>query len=100
MRGRAMTAAIRVQGLGHRFGSFEALTDVSFEVGRGDIFGFIGPNGAGKTTTIRSIATLQTPDRGQIEVCGIDAKAEPERVRRVLGYMPDHAGVYERLTTE
>jgi ABC-2 type transport system ATP-binding protein len=95
-----MAPAIRVQHLGHRFGAFEALTDVSFEVGRGDVFGFIGPNGAGKTTTIRSIATLQALDRGSIEVCGVDAREEPERVRRLLGYMPDHAGVYERLTTE
>jgi ABC-2 type transport system ATP-binding protein len=94
------TPAIRVQGLAHRFGAFEALTDVSFEVGRGDVYGFIGPNGAGKTTTIRSIATLHAPDRGTIEICGVDVRREPERARRALGYMPDHAGVYERLTTE
>lgn len=92
--------AIRVQGLNHRFGSFEVLHDVSFEVGRGDVFGFIGPNGAGKTTTIRSIATLQMPDRGSIEVCGVDARTSPDRVRRLLGYMPDHAGVYDRLLTD
>jgi ABC-2 type transport system ATP-binding protein len=94
-----MTAAIRVTGLRHSYGSFEALRDVSFEVGRGQVFGFIGPNGAGKTTTIRSIATQEDGFDGSIEVCGFDVRREPERVRRVLGYMPDHAGVYERLTT-
>jgi ABC-2 type transport system ATP-binding protein len=94
-----MTAAIRVTSLRHSYGSFEALRDVSFEVGRGQVFGFIGPNGAGKTTTIRSIATQEDGFDGAIEVCGFDVKREPERVRRVLGYMPDHAGVYERVTT-
>ena len=94
-----MSCAIRVRGMRHHFGSFEALCDVSFEVGRGDVFGFIGPNGAGKTTTIRSIATLHVPDSGDIEVCGVDVRKHPERARRLLGYMPDHAGVYERLTT-
>ncbi|HVH42435.1 MAG TPA: ABC transporter ATP-binding protein [Labilithrix sp.] len=90
--------AIRVEGLAHRFGSFHALTSLSFEVGRGAVFGFIGPNGAGKTTTIRAIATLHQADAGQIEVCGVDVRADPGRVRRLLGYMPDHAGVYERIS--
>ena len=93
-----MSTAIRVEGLGHRFGDVDAIVDVSFTVGRGDVFGFIGPNGAGKTTTIRSIATLHEPDRGHIEVAGVDVRARPEEARRLLGYMPDHAGVYERIT--
>ena len=94
-----MTApAIRVQNLAHRFGGFAALSGVTFDVAPGDVFAFIGPNGAGKTTTIRSIATLFEPDDGTIEVCGVDARQEPEKVRRLLGYMPDHAGVYDRIT--
>ena len=93
-----MTPAIRVAGLAHRFGAYEALRDVSFEVGRGDVFGFIGPNGAGKTTTIRAIAALHRPDRGTIELCGVDVAREPDRARCLVGYMPDHAGVYERTT--
>jgi len=89
---------IRVRHLSHRFGDFDVLRDVSFEVGTGEIFGFIGPNGAGKTTTIRILATLLEPTAGRIEVDGHDVTIDPEAVRRVLGYMPDHAGVYDRVT--
>jgi ABC-2 type transport system ATP-binding protein len=90
--------AIRVRHLWHRFGAIDVLRDVSFEVGQGEIFGFIGPNGAGKTTTIRIMATLLEPLSGRVEIDGIDVALEPERVRRLIGYMPDHAGVYERIT--
>jgi|GEM_PF-39590 len=90
--------AIRVRHLWHRFGSFDVLRDVTFDVEHGQIFGFIGPNGAGKTTTIRVIATLLEPMAGRVEVDGLDVAIDPEEVRRRIGYMPDHAGVYERVT--
>src|SRR3954471_8022787 len=90
--------AIRVRHLWHRFGSVDVLRDVTFDVGQGEIFGFIGPNGAGKTTTIRVMATLLEPMTGRVEIDGIDVTLDPEEVRRRIGYMPDHAGVYERIT--
>ena len=90
--------AIRVRHLWHRFGKLDVLRDVSFEVGHGEIFGFIGPNGAGKTTTIRIMATLLEPLSGRVEVDGFDVSVDPEAVRKIIGYMPDHAGVYERVT--
>lgn len=90
--------AIRVRHLWHRFGNIDVLRDVSFEVGQGEIFGFIGPNGAGKTTTIRIMATLLEPLSGKVEIDGIDVAVDPERVRKIIGYMPDHAGVYDRIT--
>jgi len=90
--------AIRVRHLWHRFGKLDVLRDVSFEVGQGEIFGFIGPNGAGKTTTIRIMATLLEPLSGRVEVDGFDVSVDPEAVRKIIGYMPDHAGVYERVT--
>src|SRR6188768_1630848 len=90
--------AIRVRHLSHRFGAREVLRDVSFDVQHGEIFGFIGPNGAGKTTTIRVMATLLEPATGRVEVDGLDVSIDPDKVRRVIGYMPDHAGVYERIT--
>src|SRR5262249_44228339 len=89
---------IRVRHLWHRFGSFDVLRDVTFDVGPGEIFGFIGPNGAGKTTTIRVMATLLEPMAGRVEIDGIDVTLDPEEVRRRIGYMPDHAGVYDRIT--
>jgi ABC-2 type transport system ATP-binding protein len=90
--------AIRVRHLWHRFGKLDVLRDVSFDVGHGEIFGFIGPNGAGKTTTIRIMATLLEPLSGRVEVDGFDVSVDPEAVRKIIGYMPDHAGVYERVT--
>jgi ABC-2 type transport system ATP-binding protein len=90
--------AIRVRHLWHRFGRSDVLRDVSFDVAQGEIFGFIGPNGAGKTTTIRVMATLLEPMAGKVEIDGWDVAIDPQAVRKVIGYMPDHAGVYERVT--
>jgi ABC-2 type transport system ATP-binding protein len=90
--------AIRVRHLSHRFGVRDVLRDVSFDVAHGEIFGFIGPNGAGKTTTIRVMATLLEPSTGRVEIDGFDVSIDPDKVRRAIGYMPDHAGVYERIT--
>ena len=92
------TPAIRVRHLWHRFGNLDVLRDVTFDVAQGEIFGFIGPNGAGKTTTIRVMATLLEPMAGRVEVDGIDVTIDPNEVRHRIGYMPDHAGVYDRIT--
>jgi len=89
---------IRVRHLTHRYGDREVVHDVSFHVRKGEIFGFIGPNGAGKTTTIRIMATLMAPHAGRVEIDGIDVEVDPEAVRRRIGYMADHPGVYERVT--
>ena len=89
---------IRVRHLWHRFGNLDVLRDVTFDVGPGEIFGFIGPNGAGKTTTIRVMATLLEPMAGRVEIDGIDVTIDPESVRKRIGYMPDHPGVYDRIT--
>lgn len=91
---------IRVDNVSHWFGAFRALTDVSIEVPANQIFGFIGPNGAGKTTTIRMMATLLEPDRGRVSVDGIDVVEFPSEVRKLLGFMPDSFGVYERITVD
>lgn len=91
---------IRVDNVSHWFGAFRALTDVSIEVPANQIFGFIGPNGAGKTTAIRMMATLLEPDRGRVSVDGIDVVEFPSEVRKLLGFMPDSFGVYERITVD
>ena len=89
---------IRVQHVSHWFGSLQVLRDVTMHVPQGEIFGFIGPNGAGKTTTIRMMATLLEPDDGRVLVDGIDVVDAPSEVRKVLGFMPDSFGVYDRIT--
>jgi ABC-2 type transport system ATP-binding protein len=89
---------IRVRHLSHRFGDRDVLHDVTFAVRKGEIFGFIGPNGAGKTTTIRIMTTLLEPTSGRVEIDGHDVEVEPEAVRRTIGFMADHPGIYERIT--
>jgi ABC-type multidrug transport system ATPase subunit len=78
-------------------GGTRALDGVSVEIPRG-MFGLLGPNGAGKSTLMRSIATLQTPTGGSIRFNDIDVIAQPERLRRVLGYLPQDFGVYPRVS--
>ncbi len=74
-----------------------ALDGVSLEIGRG-MFGLLGPNGAGKSTLMRSVAALQTPTGGSIRFDGIDVVAEPDALRRRLGYLPQDFGVYPRVS--
>src|SRR5687768_12345469 len=70
-----------------------ALDGVSLTVGRG-LFGLLGPNGAGKSTLMRTLAALQEPDTGTIDLDGLDVLAEPHELRRRLGYLPQDFGVY------
>lgn len=76
-----------------------ALDDVSLDIPAG-MFGLLGPNGAGKSTLMRTIATLQLPDHGTIRFDGFDLLAEPDRLRRTLGYLPQDFGVYPRISAE
>lgn len=79
----------------HRFfGATRAVDDISFEVMKGEVFGFIGPNGAGKTTSMRILATLDIPTYGDALVDGFSVINDPDRVRRRLGFMPDYFGTY------
>jgi ABC-2 type transport system ATP-binding protein len=88
---------ISIEGLTKQYGNMQALKDVSFSIGEGSIFGFVGPNGAGKSTTIKILATLLTPTSGHAYINGVDVTKHPKEVRRLIGYMPDFFGVYDRL---
>jgi len=90
-------AMIEVRNLVKRYKNVEALKGVNFSVEEGDIYGFIGPNGAGKTTTIRILATLLIPNDGEAYVGGFNVLKEPDKVRKIIGYMPDYFGVYDDL---
>jgi sodium transport system ATP-binding protein len=89
---------INVEQLHKSFGSKVAVAQVSFQARDGQITGLLGPNGAGKTTTLRMLYTLLKPDRGRIEVDGLDSVLQPLQVRRCLGVLPDARGLYKRLT--
>ena len=89
---------LSIRNLGHVYpGGTRALDDVSLEIPAG-MFGLLGPNGAGKSTLMRCIAALQTPTSGAIDFDGIDVLAEPSRLRRTLGYLPQDFGVYPRVS--
>lgn len=89
---------LEVLNLRKKFGKTWAVDGLNFSLQPGRIYAFVGPNGAGKTTTMRMIATLEDPTDGTITINGQSVQEEPYEVRRVIGYMPDHYGVYPDLT--
>lgn len=90
--------AISVNGLTKRFGSFTAVDHISFDVGKGEIFGFLGANGAGKTTAMRMLCGLSRPTEGGGIVAGCDINTQPEMIKRRIGYMSQKFSLYEGLT--
>ena len=95
------THAIQVENLSKRYGKdVQALSQVSFEVGRGELFGLIGPDGAGKTTLIRILATLLLADEGQALVNGWEVRRDYRKIRSHIGYMPGRFSLYQDLSVE
>jgi ABC-2 type transport system ATP-binding protein len=92
--------AIVVKNLSRHFGDFIAVDNISFEVARGEIFGFLGPNGAGKSTTIRMLNGLLLPTSGEGRVGGFDIIRENARIKNHIGYMSQRFSLYEDLTGE
>ncbi len=92
--------AISVAGLTKRFGSFTAVDHITFDVGRGEIFGFLGANGAGKTTAMRMLCGLSVPTSGTGRVAGYDIISQPEEVKRHIGYMSQKFSLYSELTVK
>src|SRR4030065_2676268 len=92
--------AITVKTLARHFGKFIAVDNISFEVSRGEIFGFLGPNGAGKSTTIRMLNGLLLPTSGEGRVGGFDIIGENAQIKEHIGYMSQRFSLYEDLTGE
>jgi ABC-2 type transport system ATP-binding protein len=92
--------AIVAEGLTKRFGQFTAVDAISFEVRRGEIFGFLGANGAGKTTAMRMLCGLSIPTAGQARVAGFDVFRQTEQIKRNIGYMSQKFSLYEDLTVK
>ena len=89
---------IKVEDLSRRYGEHLAVRDVNFEVARGEVVGFLGPNGAGKTTTMRILAGSLGATSGRALVDGLDVAEHPRKVKRRLGYLPEHPPVYTNMT--
>jgi len=93
-----MESAIQAIGLTKRYGDLLAVDQVSFQVEKGEIFGFLGPNGAGKTTTIRMLTTLTKPSEGTAKIFGYDVQREPISAKERMGIVPEISNVYDELS--
>jgi ABC-2 type transport system ATP-binding protein len=95
-----MSATVIVHNLIKRYGDLVAVNDVSFSIEKGEIFGLLGPNGAGKTTTVEMIEGLRRPDSGSIEVCGIDALKDRNRIKELIGVALQSTTLYDKVTVK
>jgi ABC-2 type transport system ATP-binding protein len=93
-----MTAIIEVEGLTKSYGSKRGITNVSFHVEEGEVFGFLGPNGAGKTTTIRLLMALLRADAGSARIAGLDSWEKSVEIKRLIGYLPGEPALDPKLT--
>src|SRR5690606_18172157 len=91
---------IRVSNLTKMYGPRPAITDLSFEVQKGEIIGFLGPNGAGKSTTMKIISAFMPATNGKAEVCGFDVFENPIEVKRRVGYLPENPPIYLEMQVE
>ncbi len=92
-----MSAIIQVKNLVKKYGNFEAVKGISFEVKEGEIFGLLGPNGAGKTTTLEIIETLREKTSGEVIVDGFDLDKHPNEIKNIIGVQLQAAGYYPNL---
>jgi len=92
--------AVEVENLVKRFGAFTAVDNISFQVNKGEVFGFLGPNGAGKTTTIKILCGLLTPTSGKGRVGEYDVFTQTEKIKENIGYMSQRFSLYDDLTVE
>jgi ABC-2 type transport system ATP-binding protein len=90
--------AVDIRDLTRRFGVLTAVSSLTLQINRGEVFGLLGPNGSGKTTTIRMLCGLLEPTSGTAVVAGTDIRAAPERVKTQIGYMSQRFGLYDDLT--
>lgn len=88
---------VSVLNLKKTYGNFTAVDDISFEIEKGEIFGFLGPNGAGKTSTLNMIIGLSRPTAGEITVDGIDVKSQTKKAQTIMGIVPDESNLYNEM---
>src|SRR5688500_5707589 len=93
-----MDVVIKTDKLTKRFGNFVAVNEITFEVNKGEIFGFLGANGAGKTTAMRMLCGLSTPSSGQATIAGFDVYKQTEHIKKNIGYMSQKFSLYKDLT--
>lgn len=95
-----MTEAVKIEGVTKKYGKITALNTIDLSVGRGELFGVIGPDGAGKSSLYKILATLILPDSGNAFISGYDVVKDYQRIRKMIGYMPERFSLYQDLTVE
>ncbi|MFA4996362.1 MAG: ABC transporter ATP-binding protein [Patescibacteria group bacterium] len=93
-----MENVLNVSNLKKSYGQSEAVSGISFEMKKGEIFALIGPNGAGKSTTLKMIAGLLSPTEGNIEINNLDIQKDSDKIREIITYLPEDSGAYKNLT--
>lgn len=90
-------AALRVENISKKFGNFQAIEGVSFQIQRGEVLGFLGPNGAGKTTTMRILTGFFPPTQGKVWIGPLDLQQKPNEAKKRIGYLPESISIYPEL---
>src|SRR5215467_6166960 len=91
---------ISIDHLTKHYGTLIALDNVSLKIGSGEVFGLLGPNGAGKSTLLKTLVGILRPTSGTIMIDNLDIQMEPEKAKRMIGYLPENPSLYTGLTTE
>jgi ABC-2 type transport system ATP-binding protein len=94
----APAPVVEVKGLVKKYGDRIAVEGASFSINEGEIFGLLGPNGAGKSTTISILCTLLLPDRGEVTICNYDLRRETDRIKTLIGFVPQELALYPTLS--
>lgn len=92
--------ALRVEGISKRYGRFQAIEQVSFEIRKGEVLGFLGPNGAGKTTTMRILTGFFPPTEGKVWIGDLELRQNPQEAKKRIGYLPESVSIYPDMTVE
>ena len=100
IRSMSKSALVHVEHLTRYYSLTRAVSDVSFDLAKGDVLGFLGPNGAGKSSTMQMITGNLAPNAGQICIAGIDLLDQPKRAKQAIGYLPEQPPVYRELTVD
>ena len=94
----AQDIPISIQNFTKSYGDFRGVENVSFEINRGEVFGFLGPNGAGKSTTIRTLLNFIKPTSGKLEVFGLDSQKDSVAIKKHVGYLAGDIALYDTMT--
>ena len=93
-----MSIAVEIKGLSKHYKNVIALSELTININEGEIFGIIGPNGAGKSTALKILTTLLKPTAGSAKIFDINVEENPEKIRKIISYLPEEAGSYKQLT--